>query len=268
MTEKTIAELFDLSGKGAVVTGGAMGIGQGIAFRLAEAGAGVIIADLAVNEAKETVKQIKSKGGKAKFVKADVREVRSAEKAMQAAIDTYGSIDILVNNAGIVPAARFMDSDEAFVEKIFDINVKGTIRFSQAAAREMIKAGHGGKIINIASLGGLVPARGQAMYSASKAAVISLTKSMANELGSYGITVNALAPGGVMTVGTVAIAESLMKILDMNSEELANSHLARTPLNRVGEPDDMGKVVLFLASGASDYMTGSIVWADGGFLTS
>jgi 2-dehydro-3-deoxy-D-gluconate 5-dehydrogenase len=268
MTPKTIAQLFDLSGKGAVVTGGAMGIGQGIAFRLAEAGAGVIIADIAENEAKDTVKQIKSKGGKAKFVKADVRKVGSAEKAIQSAIDTYGSIDILVNDAGIMPPARFMDSDEAFVEEIFNVNVKGVIRFSQAAAREMIRAGHGGKIINVASLGGLLPARGQAIYSASKAAVISLTKSMANELGAYGITANALAPGGVFTVGTAAISESLMKVLDINSEELANSHLARTPLNRVGEPDDMGKVVLFLASGASDFMTGSIVWADGGFLTS
>jgi 2-dehydro-3-deoxy-D-gluconate 5-dehydrogenase len=265
---KTIAQLFDLSGKGAVVTGGAMGIGQGIAFRLAEAGAGVIIADIAENEAKDTVKKIRSKGGKAKFVKADARKLGSAEKAIQAAIDTYGNIDILVNDAGIMPPAKFMDSNEAFVEEIFNVNVKGVIRFSQAAAREMIKAKHGGKIINVASLGGLLPARGQAIYSASKAAVISLTKSMANELGSYGITVNALAPGGVMTVGTVAIAESLMKILNMNSEEFANSHLARTPLNKVGEPDDMGKVVLFLASGASDLMTGSIVWADGGFLTS
>ncbi len=268
MTPKTIAQLFDLSGQGAVVTGGAMGINQGVAFRLAEAGAGVIIADIAENEAKDTVKQIKSKGGKAKFVKADVRKVRSAEKTIQAAIDTYGSIDILVNGAGIMAPAKLMDSDEAFVEKMFDINVKGTLRFSQAAAREMIKAGHGGKIINIASLGGLVPARGQAIYSASKAAVISITKSMANELGSYGITVNALAPGGIVTAGAVGISESLMKVLDMSPEELANSHLARVPLNKAGEPDDMGKVVLFLASGASDYMTGSIVWADGGFLTS
>lgn len=268
MSEKTIAQLFDLSGKGAVVTGGAMGIGQGIAFRLAEAGAGVIIADIAENEAKDTVKQIKSKGGKAKFVKADVREVRSAEKAIQAAIDTYGSIDILVNDAGNQTPAGFMDSDEAYVEEIFNTNFKGVIRFSQAAAREMIKAGHGGKIINIASLGGLVPARGHAIYSASKAALISLTKSMARELGAYGITANALCPGGVVTPGSAAIAEPLMKILDWSLEELTKEHVGRMPLGRVGEPDDMGTVVLFLASGASDFMTGSIVWADAGFLTS
>jgi len=268
MAEKTIAELCDLNGKGVVVTGGAMGIGQGIVFRLAEAGAGVIIADIAVNEAKDTVKQIKSKGGKARFVKTDVGEVGSADKAIQAAVDAYGSIDILVNGAGIFPAAKFMDSDEAFVERMFNINFKGTVRFSQAAVREMIKAGHGGKIINVASIGGLVPAKGQTMYSASKAAVVSLTKSMANELGSYGITVNALAPGGITTPGAAASFGSIIKALDASAEELLPTHMARVPLNRLGEPDDMGKVVLFLASSASDFMTGSIICADGGFLTS
>ncbi len=267
MAEKAIAEFFDLSGKGVVVTGGAMGIGQGVAFRLAEAGAGLIIADIAVNEAKDTVKRIRSKGGKAKFVKADVGVVGSAEKAIQAAIDTYGSIDILVNAAGIFPAAKFMDSDEAFVEKMFNINFKGMIRFSQAAVREMIRAGHGGKIINVASIAGLVPARGQTMYSASKAAVVSLTKSMASELGTYGITVNALAPGGIMTPGTATISKGLVKALDMTMEDMLHMHMARVPLNRLGDPDDMGKVVLFLASGASDFMTGSIVRVDGGFLT-
>ena len=121
---KTIAQLFDLSGKGAVVTGGAMGIGQGIAFRLAEAGAGVIIADIAMNEAKDTVKQIKDKGGKAKAIRADVRRAADAEKAIQAAVDAFGSIDILVNDAGIEPGSKFLESDEEFVDEMFNVNVK------------------------------------------------------------------------------------------------------------------------------------------------
>ena len=152
MTLKTIAQLFDLSGKGAVVTGGAMGIGQGIAFRLAEAGAGVIIADIAMKEAKDTVKQIKEKGGKAKAIHADVRRAADAKKAIQAAVAAYGSIDILVNDAGIEPGCKFMESDEASLNEIFDVNVKGVFLFSQVAAQAMIKAGHGGKIIHLGNL--------------------------------------------------------------------------------------------------------------------
>lgn len=266
MTLKTIAQLFDLSGKGAVVTGGAMGIGQGIAFRLAEAGAGVIIADIAMNEARDTVKQIKDKGGKAKFIRADVRKPGSAEKAIQAAVDAYGSIDILVNDAGIEPGCKFIECEEAFLDEIFNVNVKGVFLFSQAVAQAMIKAGHGGKIIHVASIAGLSPARGQSIYSASKASVVSLTKSMAKELAPYGILVNAVAPGGIVTPGAIAASPSMQKALDMTEAEILPTHLARVPLNKLGEPDDIGKVVLFLASEAADFVTGTVISADGGFL--
>jgi len=264
---KTIAQLFNLSDKGVVVTGSAMGIGQGIAFRLGAAGAGVIVADIAMKEARDTVKEIKARGGKAKAIRADVRRAADAEKAIQAVIDTFGSIDILVNVAGIELGAKFMDSTEELLNDMFNINVKGVVLFSQVAAREMIKAGHGGKIINIASVAGLSPARGQSIYSASKAAVVSLTKSMANELGPYNIMVNAIAPGGIATPGGMAIADSMQKSLEMTSEEIMLSYLQRVPLARIGEADDIAKVVLFLASTASDFMTGAIVVADGGFTT-
>lgn len=264
---KAIAQLFDLSDKGAVVTGGAMGIGQGIAFRLAEAGAGVIVADIAVKEARATVKEIEARGGKGKAIHVDVRRAADAEKAVQAAVDTFGSIDILVNAAGIEPGSKFLASTEEFLDNIFNINLKGVFHFSQAAAREMIKAGHGGKIINIASIAGLSPARGQSIYSASKAAVVSLTKSMANELGPHNITVNAIAPGGIATPGGMAVAESMEKALDMTGQEIMLSHMQRVPLARIGKADDIAKVVLFLASTASDFMTGAVVVADGGFLT-
>jgi 2-deoxy-D-gluconate 3-dehydrogenase len=267
MTQKTIRQLFDLSGKGAVVTGGAMGIGQAIAFRLAEAGAGVIIADIAAKEARDTADEIKAKGGKAKDILADVRRAVDAEKAVQAAVNAFGAIDILVNDAGIEPGSKFMDSSEEFLENMFDVNLKGLFWFSQAAARAMIKAGHGGKIIHIASIAGLSPARGHSVYSASKAAVVSLTKSMARELAPYNVLVNAVAPGGIATPGTMAVAESMEKALDMTSEEIMLTHLQRVPLARLGEPDDIAKVVLFLASEASDFMTGAVLVADGGFTT-
>ena len=262
---KTIAQLFDLSGKGAVVTGGAMGIGQGIAFRLAEAGAGVIIADIAMESAEDTVKQIKANGGKAKAIRADVRRAADAEKAIQASVDTFGSIDILVNDAGIEPASKFMDSSEEFLEEMLNVNLKGIFRFSQAAARAMIKAGHGGKIIHVASIAGLSPARGQSIYSASKASVVSLTKSMAKELAPHNILVNAVAPGGIATPGAMAASPSMQKALDMTVEEMFQTHLQHVPLARLGEPDDIGKVVLFLASEAADFMTGTVITADGGF---
>jgi 2-deoxy-D-gluconate 3-dehydrogenase len=264
---KAIAQLFDLSDKGAVVTGGAMGIGQGIAFRLVEAGAGVIVADIAVKEARDTVKEIKARGGKGKAIRVDVRRAADAEKAIQAAIDAFGSIDILVNAAGIEPGSKFIASTEEFLDNIFNINLKGVFLFSQAAAREMIKAGQGGKIIHIASIAGLSPARGQSIYSASKAAVISLTKSMANELAPYNIRVNAVAPGGIATPGAVAISDTMQNALDMTGEEIMLTYLQRVPLARLGEADDIAKVVLFLASMASDFMTGAVVVADGGFMT-
>lgn len=266
MTLKTVSQLLDLSGKGSVVTGGAMGIGQAIAFRLAEAGAGVIVADIASKEAKETAKEITARGGKAKAIRADVCRPADAEKAVQAAIDTYGSIDILVNDAGIEPGSKLMDSTEEFIDKMLDVNLKGSFWFSQSAARAMTRAGHGGKIVHVASIAGLSPARGQALYSASKAAVVSLTKSMAKELAPHNILVNAVAPGGIATPGTMAAGQSMQEALDMMGEDILLTHLQRVPLARLGEPDDIAKVVLFLASNAADFMTGAVVVVDGGFL--
>jgi 2-dehydro-3-deoxy-D-gluconate 5-dehydrogenase len=176
MAEKTIAELFDLSGKGAVVTGGAMGIGQGIAFRLAEAGAGVIIADIDLKAATQTTKEIKARSGKAQVIRADVRSAADAEKVTQAAVDAFGSLDVLVNNAGVQPSSRFLDITEEAWNSVLDVNLKGVFLYSQAAARMMIKAGHGGKIINIASMAALTPTAVHAPYNVSKSGVVMLTK--------------------------------------------------------------------------------------------
>ena len=157
MTKQTIAELFDLSGKGAVVTGGAMGIGQGIAFRLAEAGAGVMIADINLEAANQTVQEIKSRGGKAQAVYADVRSAADAKKVAKAMVEAFGSLDILVNNAGIYPLVPLLQVTEELWDRVLDVNLKGGFLYAQASAEEMIKAGHGGRIINIASIDALKP---------------------------------------------------------------------------------------------------------------
>jgi 2-deoxy-D-gluconate 3-dehydrogenase len=271
MTMKTIAQLFDLSGKGAVVTGGAMGIGQGIAFRLAEAGAGVMVADIDLKVATQTVEQIEARGSKAQAIRADVSSATDAEKMAQATVDAFGSLDILVNNAGVFPTSRFLDTSEELWDKVLDIDLKGAFLYSQAAARVMIKAGHGGKIINIASMEALRPMGAHAPYSASKSGLAMLTKSMALELAADKILVNAVAPGGIQTLGAAGWVTSMRQTLGMTEEELekfGQAFLQRMPMGRMGRPDDIAKVVLFLASGAADFVTGELILVDGGYLLS
>jgi 2-deoxy-D-gluconate 3-dehydrogenase len=266
MTTKTIAQLFDLRGKGAVVTGGAMGIGQGIAFRLAEAGASVMLADIALKAATQTAKQIEARGGKAQAIHADVRSAADAEKVAQATVDAFSSLDILVNNAGIFPSSRFMDTSEESWDEVLDTNLKGAFLYSRAAARAMIKAGHGGKIVNLASMESLKPWAGHTHYGASKSGVAMLTKSMALELAPNKILVNAVAPGGIQTPGSDAMSGAISQALGMTQEGLMQAFLQRVPLGRMGEPDDVAKVVLFLASGAADFITGELILVDGGHL--
>ena len=263
---KTIAQLFDLSGKGAVVTGGAMGIGRGIAYRLAEAGAGVMIADLDLNVATQAVEKIKSRGGKAQAIKADVRSAADAEKVAQATVDAFGSLDILVNNAGIYPSAGFLDTTEEIWDRVLSINLKGVFLYSQAAARVMIKAGHGGRIINMASIDAVKTTGGHPHYSVSKSGVVMLTKVMALELGPYKILVNAVAPGVTETPGAIAKVASIGKAKGITIEQVAQDFLQHVPIGRLAGPDDVAKVVLFLASGAADYITGELIVADGGYL--
>jgi 2-dehydro-3-deoxy-D-gluconate 5-dehydrogenase len=253
----SIAQLFDLTGKAAIVTGGAMGIGQGIALRLAEAGAGVMITDINLEAATNTVNQIRSKGGKAEAIKADASSVADAKRTVQETVRAFGRLDIIVNNAGIYPFAPALQMTEELWDKVLDINLKGLFFYSQAAAQEMMNEGHGGKIINIASIDALHPTGNLVHYDASKGGVVMVTKALALELGPHNITVNAIAPGGIQTPGASG---------PVTSDEFLQAFIARIPLRRIGVPDDIAKVVFFLASGASDYMTGSLVVADGGVL--
>jgi len=264
---QTIAQLFDLEGMGAIVTGGAKGIGQGIAMRLAEAGASVMISDIDMESARLTAQQIKDDGGKARAIQADVRKALDANKVAQATSQAFGSLDILVNNAGIYPFKPALKISEDMWDKVIDINLKGVFLSSQSAAKEMIKSGRGGKIINIASVDALKPSGLVAHYNASKAGVVMLTKAMALELAPHQILVNAVAPGHVMTSGTEEGAAALQaKGIDVEAN--LNALRERIPIDRFATPDDIARVVLFLASAAADYMTGSLLVVDGGSLLS
>ncbi len=253
----SITQLFDLTGKVAIVTGGAMGIGQGIAYRLAEAGAAVMITDVNLEAAEATVKQIRSKGGKAEAMKADASSVADAKRAVQETVRAFGRLDILVNNAGIYPFAPALEVTEALWDRVVDINLKGLFFYTQAAAQEIINEGHAGKIINLASIDALHPTGNLVHYDASKGGVVMVTKALALEFGPRNICINAIAPGGIQTPGSSSPSAT---------DEMVQAFTAGIPLRRMGVPDDIAKVALFLASGASDYMTGSVVVVDGGFL--
>jgi len=264
----TIAQLFDLKGKGAVVTGGNRGIGRGIAYRLAEAGAGVMIAARDMKVSNEAVEKIKSRGGKAQAIKADVCSAADAERVVQATVEAFGNLDILVNNAGIYPRAGFLDTTEEIWDSVMNTNLKGVFLYSQAAARAMIKGGKGGRIINMASIDAMKTVSGHPHYSVSKSGLVMLTKVMALELGPYKILVNAVAPGVTETPGAIAEVASISKAKGITLEQVAQDFLSRVPIGRLAAPDDAAKVVLFLASGAADYVTGELIIADGGYILS
>jgi 2-deoxy-D-gluconate 3-dehydrogenase len=264
---ETIAELFDLTGNGAIVTGGAMGIGQAIAFRLSEAGAGVTIADVDLEAARKTVEEIKTRGGKAQAIEADARSAADAKKVAQGTVDAFGSLDILVNNAGIYPLLPVMQVEEDLWDQVIDINLKGSFLYAKAAAEVMIQAGKGGKIINLSSVDGLHPNGNAAHYNASKGGVIMLTKALALELAPHQIRVNTVAPGSIETPGVQSWAAKAIAN-GLTREELGKSFHGRVPLGRQGKPDEIARAVLFLACEASEYMTGSLMLVDGGYLLS
>lgn len=267
MEHQSIAEIFDLSGKGAVVTGAAVGIGRAIALRLAEAGAGVMIADLNLDAAIQTAEEIRRHGGRAHAIKADADSVEDAGAVVEETVKAFGAIEILVNNAAVYPPSSLLDMSRQTWDDVLHTNLRGVLFMSQAAARQMIDQGRGGKIINIASVEGLHPAPFLGHYDASKAGLIMLTKAMALEWAPHRILVNAVAPGGIETPG-LEVLLSHFTPPDGRLEETMQYHVNRTPLGRMGQPDDIAKMVLCLSCGAADYMTGSLVVVDGGFLLS
>lgn len=262
MDMKPLKQIMDLSGKSAIVTGGAMGIGFGIAWRLAEAGAGVLIADMDQKTAEGSAARLKAEGWKAAALRTDVANAADVQQMVAAAVKAYGGVDILVNNAGIYPNVPLMQLTEKDFEHILAVNLRGVFLCTQAAASQMIKQGRGGSIINISSIDAIHPSMvGLATYDATKHGVWGFTKNTALELAVHRIAVNAIAPGVISTPGTGA-----GKPVSKEFQDQVAALTQKVPMRRMGEPDDIGKVALFLASGLSGYMTGSQVVVDGGVL--
>lgn len=258
--------LLDLSGKTAIVTGGAMGIGFGIVQRLAEAKANVVIADLNQEAADKAAQDLISKGFKALAVSVDVSKEADVQKMVDETVKKFGGVDVSVNNAGIFPSNLVMQMSAKDFEKVISVNLEGVFLCTKKAAEQMIKQGRGGKIINITSIDALHPSTvGLAHYDASKHGVWGFTKNVALELAPHKIWVNAIAPGGIATPGVASMQKAPAGV-DM--QKMMEAFLAKIPMHRMGEPDDIAKVALFLASDMSSYMTGSQIVVDGGALLS
>lgn len=246
---------MNLTDKVALVTGASGGIGRSVSIALAKAGADVVInysGNLA--KAEEVQKEVEALGRKAMVIKADISSSDEVSAMMKAAVKSFGKIDILVNNAGITRDGSLLMMKEEDWDAVLNTNLKGVFLCTKTAAKLMLKKKYG-RIINIASVVGLIGNAGQANYSAAKAGVIGLTKTSARELAARNITVNAVAPGFIRT-----------KMTDVLPEEVKESMLSQVPLARLGTPDEVADAVLFLASDRASYITGQVISVNGGMV--
>ena len=250
-----MTNLFDLTGKTAIVTGASSGIGQGIAVALATAGARV--AGVARSSMNETARLVAEAGGDFHGIRADLATIEPVERILDEAIGWAGRADILVNNAGIIRRADPLEFTEADWDDVINVDLKSVFFLAQAFAKRVLARGGGAKIINVASILAFVGGIRVPSYAASKHGVAGLTKLLANEWAGKGINVNAIAPGYVRTDATQALQDDPAR-----SEKL----LSRIPAGRWGEPEDIGGAAVFLASRASDYCHGTILVVDGGWL--
>jgi 3-oxoacyl-[acyl-carrier protein] reductase len=253
MTDQNKSRLStDLGGQVAIVTGAARGLGRAIATSLAAAGTKTACIDVNTETLAGTVEAIRSAGGTAEPWACDVTDSDRVGKVVGEVVAKWGGIHILVNNAGITRDNVIMRMKDEQWDAVININLKGTFLFTRAVARPMMK-GRRGRIINVASVSGLMGNPGQANYSASKAGVIGLTRTVARELAGRNITVNAVAPGFIATEMTAALGEEIL-------QEVRN----QIPLGRLGDPQDVADAVLFLASEAAGFITGHVLTVDGG----
>jgi NAD(P)-dependent dehydrogenase (short-subunit alcohol dehydrogenase family) len=246
---------FDLTGKVAIITGASRGIGQAIAKAYAEAGTKVVLSSRKAEGLNAAAESIRATGGEALAVTAHNGDKAALQALVKAAVEAYGRVDILVNNAATNPHfGTLLEAEDSLWQKTLEVNLMGNVWLTQAVV-PLMKAQGGGKIINIASVNGLRPGRMQGIYSITKAAVINLTMTLAMELASENIQVNAIAPGLVQTQFAQAIWEN---------ETLRAGVTARTPAGRIGQPGDIAGMALYLAAPASDWTTGQVFVVDGG----
>ena len=251
----TASPSFDLTDKVAIVTGGTKGIGLAIAQALAEYGASVVVSSRRQVSVQAAAQEIRAVGGDATAISCHMGDPQQIEALVSGTIDHYGGIDIVVNNAATNPVyGPILDTDDRVFDKIIDVNIRGPLELAKAAYPVMVDRG-GGSIINICSVAGLSPEWGLGLYNMSKAALISLTKVMAQEWGPQGIRANAICPGLIKTKFSTALWED---------EEALQGFEERIPMGRIGQPEDIASLAVYLAAPGASYCTGSVFTVDGG----